>query len=138
MNRLGEAEKIISKRFPGILDGPPPPEKEEIIDVYFWYDSENDSTSLVLPIPSSCWLSPPNDLADPRGQVMCKVIWSFVQTVAEPTPIIEFENSIISLEYQGDQSSRFSEMIWEVRISTNRKVNFMASHLPQEILESFL
>jgi hypothetical protein len=135
LQRLRAVEEKLSVRFPGLLDAQPPPEDEEILEAFFWYDSEADLTRLVLPLPASCWITPPADLGDRRGEMLCRVLWAFVQGLGQTVPSVEFERDLVVLELHGDHSGRVAEVFFEIRISASRKATFMPTPLPPELAE---
>lgn len=138
LQRLKEIEGIIAARFPGYLEGPPPSEDDEIAETFFWYDPEDDLTSLLLPLPSSCWHTPPTVADDPRGQVFGRVLWAFVQPLGDPVPTIECERDLVILTLHGDHSTRIADAVFEVGMSAGRKATFIPAPLPTELREAFV
>jgi hypothetical protein len=136
--RLQAVEQVLSSRFPGFLDGPPPPDDEELVETFFWYDHEEDLTRLLLPVPASCWHTPPGDDQDPRGKLLCQALWAFVQPLGDPVPTVDCERDLVVLEFHGDHSARIADALFELRLSAGRKVTFLPAPLPAELKEALL
>jgi hypothetical protein len=135
-HRLKSVEGVIAARFPGYLEGPPPSEDEELLETFFWYDGQDDLTSIVLPVPASCWHTPPVSLDDPRGQFCCQLLWAFAQSMGEPVPTIECAQELVTLEWHGDLTSRVADATVSVKLQGGRAITFVPTLLPEEIREA--
>ena len=95
--------------------------------------TEEDLTRLLLPIPASCWHTPPVDAEDPRGRLLCQALWAFVQPLGDPVPTTDCERDLVVLEFHGDHSARIADALFELRLSAGRKVTFLPAPLPAEL-----
>lgn len=134
--RFAEVEQALASRFPGLLEGPPPADDDPGADTFYWYDPHDDLTSVLLPVPPSCWHTFPTASADPRGEFLCRVLWAFVSALAEPVPTIECDHDLLTLELHGDQSRRVSDCLFEVKLPGEQRVTFMPMPLPSELVEA--
>ena len=133
---LRSVERNLTGRFPGLLDAVPAGEDQEALETYFWRDEEDDLTYLIVPIPESCWRTPPGAEEDPRGRRMAQVIWGFVQMLGDPVPSIELVQGLVVLELLGDHTNRLGEKLIEINVSAGKTAAFLPVPLPTDLREA--
>lgn len=130
--RLRDVEDRITARFPSLLAGPPPA-TDESVEMFYWYDEQEDVTRLILPMPLSCWNGPPQSAQDPRGATMCKVIWSIVGPFAPSVPTADTSADFVVLEFHGDFTSRLGDDFIDFGDGPAGGIRFLAVPLPADV-----
>jgi hypothetical protein len=136
--QLRLVESALDERFPGLLQPIPPAEDQEPIETFYWYDREDDVTYLLVPVPASCWHTPPEVREDPRGKRLAQLLWGFVQALGDPVPSVELVKDLVVLELLGDHTLRLADKIVEITVAPGRIAGFLPGPAPSDLLEALV
>lgn len=137
-DELERARKLIEERFPGFHSAPSGDEPSELAETFYWFDSRDNLTLLLLPLPGRFWNAPPENQDDPRGEIMCKILASFAAATSGLEPKCEQFGDFIVVEFDGNRSQDLqNKAAIPVRFSSGKSIDFMLQELPTSLREAF-
>lgn len=135
---LSQVEQFLNEKFPGILSMPSDAEPSEVSEAFFWYNQSDDLTYVFPPIPGRFWENVPDDTGDPRGAVLCSLIWGFSEALSPCKPSCDFmekENCIV-FELHGDQREILNNMgVIKITLANLKTLDYLLEELPTDVAE---